>query len=360
MRVASCAPELVRFLDGAARVSPEHPVVVSKFERHAREIEFDGVAKDGEIILHAVSEHIEDAGVHSGDATLVLPPLGLHVETVREVRRAAALLCRALRVTGPFNVQFLARDGQVKVIECNLRASRSFPFVSKVLGHDLARTATRVMLGEKPDLGAGGQRDPLDLPYVAVKSPMFSFRRLVGADPVLGVEMGSTGEAGCFGPSLEDALAKALLSTGFRFPTRGVLLSLGPVGDKYRFTDEARVLLEMGLRLYATQGTAEILQAEGIPCETVDKGEEGSGSSAIALLRSGEVDLCVNIPRTYDAEGRPDGFRLRRAAIDHEVPLITDLRLARAVVRVLRHGCLSRLDRRSWQEYLTGAGQGER
>jgi carbamoyl-phosphate synthase large subunit len=348
MRVAHSAVELQNCLDGAARISPQHPVVITKFEHHAREIEIDAVARDGEILLWAVSEHIEDAGVHSGDATLMLPPLGLSVETIRRVRRTAAKLARALRVSGPFNVQLLARDGEVKIIECNLRASRSFPFVSKALGQDFARAATRVMLGATPDLGV--VRDPLDLDYVAVKAPMFSFRRLSGADPVLGVEMASTGEVGCFGRTLEEALGKALLSTGFRFPTRGVLLSLGPVGDKYRFTVEARALHRAGLRLYATAGTADILRGEGIPCDTVDKGEGGAASTALALIRSGEVDLVINLPRSYDAEGRPDGFRLRRAAVDREVPLLTDLELARAVVRVI--ALAPTLEVRDWRHYL--------
>lgn len=360
MRVASSAPELAQYLDGAARVSPEHPVVITKFERHAREIELDAVAAGGEILAWAVSEHIEDAGVHSGDATLLIPPLGLSVDAVRRVRQIGARLARALDVTGPFNVQLLSRDGEVKVIECNLRASRSFPFVSKALGQDLVRAATRVMLGAAPDLGP--LRDPLDLPHVAVKAPMFSFRRLAGADPVPGVEMASTGEVGCFGRTVPEALAKALLSTGFRFPRRGVLLSLGPVGDKYRFADEARALHGLGLSLFATAGTADILRAEGVPCTAVDKGEAGSASRALSLIRSGEVDLVINLARSYDEKGRPDGFRLRRAAIDHEIPLFTDLELARAVVRVLRsvgagpdhthQAQLAQLEVREWREYL--------
>ncbi len=362
MRVASCAPELVRVIDRAARVSPGYPVVISKFERHARELEFDGVAAHGEVLLWAISEHIEDAGVHSGDATLVLPPPGLTAASVERVRGIAAQLCRALNVTGPFNIQLLLRDEVIKVIECNLRASRSFPLVSKVLGEDFVRAAARVMLGAPPDLEAAPQRDPLALPYVAVKAPMFSFRRITGADPILGVEMTSTGEAGCFGRTLEEALAKALLSTGFRFPRRGVLLSLGPPHDKPRFIAEARRLAELGLRLHATAGTASELRAAGIACAEVDKGEEESGSPALCLLRRGEVDLVIHLPRSYDEKGRPDGFRLRRAAIDAEIPLLTSLPLAQAVVRVL---CRYRLpdaaslarqvELRPWHEYLQQA-----
>lgn len=357
MRVANSAPELLRFLDGAARVSPAHPVVISKFERHAREIELDAVAENGVILAQAISQHIEEAGVHSGDATLVLPPLDLPLEILRKVRRIGAQLARALHVTGPFNVQLLARDGAVKVIECNLRASRSFPFVTRAGGQDLIRAATRVMLGFEAELKPAP--DLFDLDYVAVKAPMFSFRRLVGADPLLGVEMASTGEVGCFGRTREEALAQALLSTGFRFPRRGVLLSLGPVGDKYRFTEEAQALAELGLQLYATAGTAEILHAEGVPCTAVDKGERGDASAALQLIKSGAADLVIHLPRTYDEHGRPDGFRVRRAAIDHDTPLITDLELARAVVRVLRHyrtpELLKLLPARSYAEYVAKA-----
>ena len=358
MRVASCAPELHRILARAARVSPDYPVVISKFERHARELELDGVAAAGEIFLWAISEHVEDAGVHSGDATMVLPPLGIASATLQAVRRIAAELARALLVTGPFNLQLLARGAEVKVIECNLRASRSFPLVSKVLGRDFVRAATRVMLGAPPPADAPG-RDPLALPYFAVKAPMFSFRRLTGADPILGVEMASTGEVGCFGRSFEEALAKALLSTGFRFPQRGVLLSLGPPDEKSRFITEARSLHCLGLRLYATAGTAAELQAAGLPCVAVDKGEAGGDSAALSLLRGGEIDLVLHLPRSYDEQGRPDGFALRRAAIDFEVPLLTSLELARAVVRVLQRYRLPtaaslapQLELLPWHDYL--------
>ena len=333
MRVAHSAPELQLYLDGATQVTPEHPVVVSKYERHAREIELDAVAKDGEIVLWAICEHIEDAGVHSGDATMMLPPQDLTIEMVRKVRRIGRALVKSLAVTGPINLQLLARDDEVKVIECNLRASRSFPLVSKALGVDFIDAATRAMLGEPVQLGP--LRDPLDLDYVVVKAPMFSFRRLSGADPLLGVEMAATGEVGCFGHTVEEALAKALLATGFRWPKRGVLLSLGTMGDKYLLVEEARVLAGLGLTIYATPGTAGTLRAEGIPCHTVDKGEAGRDSAMLGLLRQGAIDLVVNIPRSFDTEGRPDGFWIRRAATDLEIPLFTDLQLARAVVRML-------------------------
>lgn len=340
MRVAHSLPELLRYLQTATQVSPEHPVVVTKFERHAREIELDAVADRGRIVAWAISEHIEDAGVHSGDATLVLPPHDLTIETVRKVRRIAEQLARALQVSGPFNVQLLAKDGWVKVIECNLRASRSLPFVARALRTDFVQLAAQIMLntdGGSAQLvrSPAAASDPLDLPYTAVKAPMFSFRRLSGADPLLGVEMASTGEVGCFGHSKEEALAKALLATGMRFPTRGVLLSLGPAADKYLFADEARLLSSLGLVVYATAVTAEVLSKEGIACIAIDKGESGPNSEVLSRLRSGDIDLVINLPRTFDAEGRPDGFRIRRAAIDLEIPLITDLALARAIVRML-------------------------
>jgi carbamoyl-phosphate synthase large subunit len=330
MSVAKEPHELARILARAKAVSPQHPVVISKFETHAREIEIDAVADAGELVLWAISEHIEDAGVHSGDATLVLPPQTLYVGTIRRVRQIAAELAKALAITGPFNVQFLAKNQRVAVIECNLRASRSFPFVSKVTGNNFVAEATRRMLGvQEPVKNAG-----LELDYVAVKAPMFSFSRLVGADPVLGVEMASTGEVGCFGDDVHEALLHALLSTGFRFPKRGVLLSLGPLEDKYGFADEARVLSEeLGLPLFATDGTAEALASLGVPCTSLSKGEDGG---AVRAIEEGKVDLVINVPRTYDELGRPDGYWIRRRAVDAGVPLITDRKLAGAVVEALR------------------------
>lgn len=348
MRVAHTAAELDGYLARATALSPEHPVVISKFERHCREIELDAVADRGELVQWAVSEHIEDAGVHSGDATLILPPQRLYLATVREVRRIGAQLARALAVTGPFNVQLLAKNNRLKVIECNLRASRSFPFASKVLGANFIREATRVMLGAPPSDARGAH--PGEVEHVAVKAPQFSFRRLAGADPVLGVEMASTGEVACFGDDADEALLKAMLATGFRLPTRGVLLSLGPVGDKYRFTDEARFLLGRGLALHATPGTADILHAEGIACATLDK--EGG---ALAALRSGAIDLVINVPREYDERGRPDGFLIRRAAVDLEIPLLTDLWLARRVVGALCRLGRADLHARPWHAYVPSA-----
>jgi carbamoyl-phosphate synthase large subunit len=352
MRVAHTEQELHNYLVRATSVSPEHPVVVSRFEQHAREIDIDAVASGGKLIRWAISEHIEDAGVHSGDATLVLPPQGLYIETLRQARRITQKLATALQVTGPFNIQMLARHNVVKVIECNLRTSRSFPFVSKVLGVNFVAEATRAMLNAPP-LPQGNGRNPLELDYVAVKAPQFSFGRLTGADPRLGVEMASTGEVACFGDDRHEALLKALLATGFRYPRRGVLLSLGPMEDKYRFLDEARVLQGMGLALYGTPGTADILNAESIPCVKLAKAMEGDTLPAvITALEAGGIDLVINVPRDWDADGRPDGYRIRRRAIDLEIPLITDLWLARRIVQAMSHYRLEDLQVKSWQTYL--------
>ncbi len=348
MSVAHEHNELKQILARAKRVSPDHPVVVSKFETHAREIELDGVADKGELVLWAVSEHIEDAGVHSGDATLVLPPQRLYIATFRRIKQIASQLARALAITGPFNLQFLAKHSAVKVIECNLRASRSFPFVSKVMGQNFAAEATRRMLGAARPI----VNNCLDLDYVGVKVPMFSFARLVGVDPMLGVEMASTGEVGCLGKDEHEALLQGLLATGFRFPRRGVLLSLGPLADKYWFTEEAMVIEnELKLPIFATGGTAEMLTELGIHCTAVEK-KPGNGLSAMELIDDGTVDFVINVPREYDQLGRPDGYLIRRRAVDAGVPLITDLQLARAVVEALRWHTPDALGVVSWNDYV--------
>ncbi len=334
MMVAHAHGELVNILSRAAKVTPEHPVVISKFETHAREVELDAVAREGELLLVAISEHVEDAGVHSGDATIVLPPQRLYLPTIRRVREIATQLARALQITGPFNIQFLARNDEVKVIECNLRASRSLPFVSKATNRDFAGIAMRAMLGAPVDVLP---IDLLELEYVAVKSPKFSFSRIAGADPMLGVEMTSTGEVGCFGHDLGEALLESLIATGFRIPKNGVLLSLGPVIDKYAFYDEARVLMEeLNLPLFATSGTFDALSAVDIASTRLAKHPSEAGPSAMEAIERGLVDLVINIPRTFDSEGRPDGYLIRRAAIDARVPLVTELKLARAIVDALR------------------------
>lgn len=350
MSVAHEPHEFQRILERAKAVSQDQPVVVSSFELHAREIEIDAVADNGEMVLWAISEHVEDAGVHSGDATLMLPPQTISVPTIHEARKIAEKLAKALQITGPFNLQMLAKNNSVRVIECNLRASRSFPFVSKVTGNNFVREAMRRMLGVREPVN----NRSVDLDYVACKAPQFSFSRLVGADPLLGVEMASTGEVGCFGDDAHEALLHALLATGFRFPKKGVLLSLGPITEKYAFVDEARILTEtLGLPIFATEGTAQVLQMMKVPVTTLSK-KPGEGLSAMDVIEAGRVDLVINVPREYDNLGRPDGYLIRRRAVDAGVPLFTDIHLARALVEALRrHRTTADLKVLPWDAYLS-------
>jgi carbamoyl-phosphate synthase large subunit len=271
------------------------------------------------------------------------------METVRRIKKIARDLARSLKITGPFNCQFLARQNDVKVIECNLRASRSFPFVSKVTGNNFIREAMRRMLGVARPV----DNRALDLDYVAVKAAQFSFSRLAGADPTLGVEMASTGEVGCLGDDMHEALLKALLATGFRYPVRGVLLSLGPVGDKYRFEDEVRALQARGLPVYATPGTATVLREQGHKVEVAYKDSDEQSPTAVELLNRGAIDLVINIPRFYDDDGRPDGYRIRRRAVDLNIPLLTNLQLARAVVDAMQKYRVEDLKALDWASYLT-------
>jgi carbamoyl-phosphate synthase large subunit len=348
MTVAHEREHLRNYLTRAADVSPEHPVVITRFEQNSKEVEVDAVADDGEIVLWAISEHVENAGVHSGDATLVLPPQRLYIETIRRIKKIARDVAGALKITGPFNMQFLARNNEVKVIECNLRASRSFPFVSKVTGNNFIREATRRMLGVRGPV----QNRALDLDYVAVKAAQFSFSRLAGADPTLGVEMASTGEVGCFGDDLNEALLKALVATGFKFPRKGVLLSLGPAIEKTRFLQDAKMLQGMGLALYATPGTYDVLREHGIACEVAYKNSDNQSPAAVQLMNAGKIDLVINIPRSYDREGRPDGYFIRRRAVDLNIPLITNMQLARAVVEAIEKVGREGLEILDWQSYL--------
>lgn len=348
MSVAHDPAELDRILERARTVNTEHPVVVTKFETGAREIEIDAIGDQGHIVLWAICEHVEDAGVHSGDATLMLPPQTVPLPIIHRARKIAVQLAEALAITGPFNLQLLVRHGRVRVIECNLRASRSLPFVSKVIGTNFVREAMRRMLGVRTPV----VNRALDLDYVAVKVPQFSFPRLVGADPILGVEMASTGEVGCFGDDGDEALLQALAATGIRFPKKGVLLSLGPVSEKYSFLSEARALSQdLGLALYATAGTAEALQAQGIACTALGKAP-GEGRSGMDVIDEGLVDLVINVPRSYDALGRPDGYLIRRRAVDADVPLVTDLMLATALVHALRNRAGRAPATQPWDEYL--------
>ena len=349
MNVCSNEDELKRFLQLAANVSEDHPVVVSKFIEHAKEIEMDAVAKNGEVIAYAISEHIEFAGVHSGDATIQFPPQKLYVETVRRCKRVGRQIAKELHINGPFNIQFMARDNDILVIECNLRASRSFPFVSKVLKINFIELATRVMLGlpvEKPS------KNLFDLDYVGIKASQFSFNRLQKADPVLGVDMSSTGEVGCLGDDTNTALLKSMLSVGHRIPKKNILLSTGSAKQKVAMLDAAKMLIENGYNLYATGGTSKFLNENGIKNTLVLwPSEEGDEPKALDLLHNHTIDMVVNIPKNLTSSELSNGFKIRRAAIDLNVPLITNARLASAFIYAFCTTKLEDIDIKAWGEY---------
>jgi len=336
MAVALSEIELENYLSKAVKIDSAAPVVVSKFEVGAREIEIDAVAGKGELLIYALSEHVENAGVHSGDATIVLPPQKTYLETIRRAKNIAKKLAEKLAITGPFNIQFLAKNNQIKVIELNLRASRSFPFVSKVTGHNFIEIATKALLGEiEPKKERQEKYQTVDLDYVAVKVSQFSFSRLRGADPVLSVEMASTGEVGCFGENLEEAFLKAMLATGFRLPKKNILLSIGTMEDKLSFGEAAHQLVEMGYVLFGTKGTAEYLSNIGVKINAVPKVSEAHATHAFERLNGTKPDLVINIPRSYAHEEKTDGYKIRRAAIDSNVPLITNLQVAKLLVQAL-------------------------
>ena len=353
MNVCSNKEELEKFLQLAANVSEDHPVVVSKFIEHAKEIEMDAVAKDGEILAYAISEHIEFAGVHSGDATIQFPPQKLYVETVRRIKRISRQIAAALHINGPFNIQYMARDNDILVIECNLRASRSFPFVSKVLKLNLIDLATKVMLGlpvEKPS------KNLFDLDYVGIKASQFSFNRLQKADPVLGVDMASTGEVGCIGDNTDTALLKSMLSVGHRIPKKTILLSTGGAKQKADMLDAARMLVAHGYELYATKGTSQYLADNGIANTRVlwpsDEAEgQNDAPSALQLLHAHKIDMVVNIPKDLTTHELTNGYKIRRAAIDLNVPLITNARLAAAFIQAFCNVGLEGIGIKSWSEY---------
>ena len=349
MNVCSNEDELKRFLQLAANVSEDHPVVVSKFIEHAKEIEMDAVAKNGEVIAYAISEHIEFAGVHSGDATIQFPPQKLYVETVRRCKRVGRQIAKELHINGPFNIQFMARDNDILVIECNLRASRSFPFVSKVLKINLIELATRVMLGlpvEKPS------KNLFDLDYVGIKASQFSFNRLQKADPVLGVDMSSTGEVGCLGDDTNTALLKSMLSVGHRIPKKNILLSTGGAKQKVAMLDAAKMLIDHGYNLYATGGTSKFLNENGIQnTHVLWPSEEGDEPKALDLLHDHTIDMVVNIPKNLTSSELTNGYKIRRAAIDLNVPLITNARLASAFIYAFCTTKLEDIGIKAWSEY---------
>ena len=349
MNVCSNQDELVRFLELAANVSKKHPVVVSQFIEQCKEVEMDAVAQNGEIIMYAISEHIEFAGVHSGDATIQFPAQKLYVETVRRIKKISKQIAKELNISGPFNIQYLAKGNEIKVIECNLRASRSFPFVSKVLKINFIELATRVMLGlpvEKPN------KNEFDLDYVGIKASQFSFNRLQKADPVLGVDMASTGEVGCIGDDVSEAILKSMLSVGQRIPEKNILLSTGTAKQKVAMLDAARLLAQKGYNLYATGGTHRFFTENGIPSTLVYwPSETGKEPQALRLLHEKKIDMVVNIPRDLSAGELDNGYKIRRAAIDLNIPLITNARLASAFINAFCTLSLDDIQIKSWQEY---------
>ena len=349
MNVCSNEEELHRFLQLAANVSEDHPVVVSKFIEHAKEIDFDAVARNGEVMAYAISEHIEFAGVHSGDATLQLPPQKLYVETVRRIKRVSRKIAAALHINGPFNIQFMARENDILVIECNLRSSRSFPFVSKVLKLNFIELATKIMLGvpvEKP------AKSLFDLDYVGIKASQFSFNRLQKADPVLGVDMSSTGEVGCLGDDTNQALLKAELAVGQRIPKHTVLLSTGGAKQKAEMLDAAKCLVNHGYELFATPGTSRYLSENGVANTLVYwPSESDKQPQALQMLHEKKIDMVVNIPKDLTAGELTNGYKIRRAAIDLNVPLITNSRLASAFINAFTTLSLDDIDIKAWGEY---------
>ncbi len=347
MSVASNRKELEDYLEKAAKVSKEHPVVISKFITNAKEIEIDAVADKGSILIYAISEHIENAGVHSGDATLVLPPQFTYIETIKRIKGIAKKIAKSLEITGPFNIQFIAKQNDIKVIECNLRASRSFPFVSKVTKHNFIGIATKAIMGSAPKQ----KYNTLDFDYVGVKSPQFSFSRLHGADPLLSVEMASTGEVGCMGDDIYDAFLKSILSVGFKMPKKTILLSTGPIKDKAYLLESIRKLYEMGFELYATKGTSKFLEKNGIKAAMLHWPLRKKEPNALTYIQEGKIDLVINIPKTLEEAELENDYIIRRKAVDFNVPLLTNAQLAKLFVESISNKKIEELEIRSWEEY---------
>ena len=349
MNVCSNNTELEQFLQLAANVSKKHPVVVSEFIQNAKEIEMDAVARNGEVLIYAISEHIEFAGVHSGDATIQFPPQKLYVETMRRIKKVAGQIAQALNISGPFNIQFLAKNNDIKVIECNLRASRSFPFVSKVLKINFIELATKVMMGlpvEKPN------KNEFDLDYVGIKASQFSFSRLQKADPVLGVDMALTGEVGCIGLDTSEAVLKAMLSVGYQIPQKNILLSTGTTKQKADMLEAAQLLHQKGYNLFATGGTHQFLTDNGIPAVKVYwPSESDREPQALEMLHNKQIDLVVNIPKNLTQKELDNGYKIRRAAIDFNIPLITNARLALAFIQAFCSLSIDDIQIKSWDEY---------
>jgi carbamoyl-phosphate synthase large subunit len=348
MNVVSNKDEMEHYLTLAAKVSKQYPVVVSEFIEQAKEIELDAVAQNGEVIAYAISEHVEFAGVHSGDATIVFPAQKIYFETMRRIKRISRQIAKELNITGPFNIQFLAKDNDIKVIECNLRASRSFPFVSKVLKVNLIELATQVILGktvEKPN------KSVFDLDCIGVKASQFSFSRLQKADPVLGVDMASTGEVGCIGENFYEAILKSMLSVGYSYPKKNILLSTGPMRSKVELITSCRLLSDKGYNLFATRGTAQFLEMNGISCTMLHWPDEDKKPNTLDYLKSKMIDLVINIPKDLSKSELSNDYLIRRSAVDYNIPLITNSRLASAFLTAVCKLTIEDIAIKSWDEY---------
>ena len=349
MNVCYDKEQVHAFLSLAAQVSKEHPVVVSQFLQNAKEIEFDAVAKDGEVVEYAISEHVEFAGVHSGDATLVFPAQNIYFETMRRVKKISKQIAKALQITGPFNIQYLAKNNDIKVIECNLRASRSFPFVSKVLNRNFIETATRIMLGaeySKPD------KSVFDIEHIGVKASQFSFARLHKADPILGVDMASTGEVGCIGDDFNEALLSSLIAVGTTIPEKNIMVSSGDAKSKVDLLEPCRELAKNGYNIYATVGTQKFLSENGIDATVVGWPDDENSELKITDMMAGkQFDLVINIPKNQTRRELTNGYKIRRAAIDHNIPLLTNARLASAFIHAFCTVKESEIPIKSWDEY---------
>ncbi len=348
MNVCHSSEELERFLKMATEVSKEYPVVVSQFMQDTKEIEFDAVADKGQIVEYAISEHVEYAGVHSGDATMVFPAQNIYFSTIRQIKKTACKIAEELNISGPFNIQFLAKNREIKVIECNLRASRSFPFVSKILKRNFIETATKIMLDtpyNKPD------KSEFDIDRIGVKASQFSFARLQNADPVLGVDMSSTGEVGCIGDDMNEALLNALIATGYRIPEKRILMSSGGVKGKVALLEPARQLAKKGFEVYATAGTAKFLKENEVPVITVGWPDENSENNVMDMIAEHKFDLIINVPKNQTRRELTNGYRIRRGAIDHNIPLMTNVRLAKAFIEAFCAIKQQDIKIKSWQEY---------